>query len=579
MRYDIVLVSYNSERWIPGCMEALRSVDYDLAQLHVLVADNGSQDGTLPLLQAEQEKGGFGGFTVLQNGGNLGFGAACNRGANKGGAPFVFFLNVDTRVDAGVFRALDEAAQQHPEAGGFECRQIPCETGHHVDPVSLETPWASGAVFCVRRTALEQVRGFDEHIFMYCEDVDLSWRLRAFGWRLFYVPRAKVTHYCYENGGPKLSEYAGSFYGNLLLRYKYGSVRDIWNGHKMYLNALMHPVHFDGVRRVFLKNYLRHFLRLWPFWFWRFQNRDAFSAKVARFDGGFSPDRGLHVLDPWPGDEKPLVSVIVRTCARPEVLRGALCSLRNQTWESLEIVVAEDGEPVSREMLEQEFSDLNIVYCNDGKRHGRAANGNRGAAMARGEYLNFLDDDDYFYPDHIELLITELARHPQADMVLGSSMALFGTLEQAKTRLQNMIFDHITLFRMCQMNCIPIQTVLFRKNLFEQYGGLEESLDAHEDWSMWLRYWPHAKRIHEQGPDIRRATSIFVQPATPDGQQARMDKYRQSNRAFFENEELRFDVTLKQMRDFYDEMIADMRCLEARGELHDYLEKQANRDR
>ena len=96
---------------------------------------------------------------------------------------------------------------------------------------------------------------------------------------------------------------------------------------------------------------------------------------------------------------------------------------------------------------------------------------------------------------------------------------------------------------------------------------------------MWLRYWPHAKRIHEQGPDIRRATSIFVQPATSDGQQARMDKYRQSNRAFFENEELRFDVTLKQMRDFYDEMIADMRCLEARGELHDYLEKQANRDR
>ena len=47
MRYDIVLVSYNSERWIPGCMEALRHVDYDAAQLHVVVVDNGSRDGTL----------------------------------------------------------------------------------------------------------------------------------------------------------------------------------------------------------------------------------------------------------------------------------------------------------------------------------------------------------------------------------------------------------------------------------------------------------------------------------------------------------------------------------------------------
>lgn len=579
MRYDIVLVSYNSERWIPGCLEALRNTDYDLSQLHVIVVDNGSRDGTLSLLEAEREKGGFGTFTIFPNGKNLGFGAACNRGADRGQAPWVFFLNIDTKVDPGVFRALDQAEQQHPDAGGFECRQVPCETGHHIDPVTLETPWASGAVFCVRRKALEQVTGFDEHIFMYCEDVDLSWRLRACGWKLFYVPKAKVTHYCYESGGPKLSEYAGSFYGNLLLRYKYGSVRDIWNGHKMYLNALLHPVHFDRVRKVFFKNYLRHFLKLWPFWFWRLGHRSQFNAHVARFDGGFSPDRGLHVLPEWENGDKPLISVIVRTFGRPDVLRGALCSLRNQTWENLEILVAEDGAPTAREMLEQEFSDLNLVYCNDGQRRGRAANGNRAAAMAKGQYLNFLDDDDYFYPDHIELLATELCNHPEADMVLGSSMALFGTLDEAQTKLQNMTFDHITLFRMCQMNCIPIQTVLFKKQLFEKYGGLEETLDAHEDWAMWLRYWPHAVRIHADGPDVRRATSIFVQPPTDAGQQARMDKYRQSDAAFYGNESLRFDVTLKDMRGFYDGMIEDLRCLEARGELHDYLEKQARRGR
>ena len=58
-----------------------------------------------------------------------------------------------------------------------------------------------------------------------------------------------------------------------------------------------------------------------------------------------------------------------------------------------------------------------------------------------------------------------------------------------------------------------------------------------------------------------------------------MDKYRQSDAAFYGNESLRFDVTLKDMRGFYDGMIEDLRCLEARGELHDYLEKQARRGR
>ena len=578
MRYDIVLVSYNSERWVPGCVEALKNTNYDKKQLHLIFVDNCSTDGTLAFLCEEKAKGIFGEFTIVQNEANLGFGTACNRGTQQGKAPFVFFLNVDTQVDSDVFRALDQSIQEHPSAGGFECRQLPCETGHHVDPVTLETSWASGAAFCVRRTALEQVAGFDEHIFMYCEDVDLSWRLRACGWSLIYVPKARVTHFCYQNGAPKLSEYAGSFYGNLLLRYKYGSFRDIWNGHKMYLNALMHPMHFDGVRRVFLKNYLKHFLQMWPFLFWRFQNKDLWKAHTARFDGGFSPDRGMHPLPLLERTDKPLVSIIVRTCGRPEVLRGALCSLRNQTWDNLEILVAEDGEPASKEMLEREFQDLRIVYCNDGRRHGRSANGNRAAALAKGEYLNFLDDDDYFYPDHVELLMTELLQHPQADMVLGSSMALFGTLEQAQTALQNMTFDHITLFRMCQMNCIPIQSVLFRKRLFEEYGGLDESLDAHEDWAMWLRYWQHAKRIHKEGPDIRRATSIFVQPASEAGRKARMEQYHKCDQAFYGNEELCFHVTLKDMRHFYDEMVEDMRCLEARGELHDYLEKQANRD-
>lgn len=160
--------------------------------------------------------------------------------------------------------------------------------------------------------------------------------------------------------GPKLGRYAGSFYGNLLLRYKFGSWRDIWRGHKMYLGALRRPLHFNGVRRVLAKNYLRHFIKLWPFLFWRFSHRAEYGARPARFEGGFSPDRGLWKFTP--PQETPLISVIVRTCGRPQTLKRTLESLRWQTYRNFEIIVAEDGPPAAREMVERDFAELPIRY-------------------------------------------------------------------------------------------------------------------------------------------------------------------------------------------------------------------------
>ncbi len=134
--------------------------------------------------------------------------------------------------------------------------------------------------------------------------------------------------------------------------------------------------------------------------FWRVSHRAEYAARTARFAGGLSPERGLCALAPVPADG-PLVSIIVRTCGRPQTLRRTLQSLRWQTYRNFEIVVTEDGPDTARTMLETEFADLPVRYLCDGARHGRAANGNRGLAAARGTLCNFLDDDDFFYPDHL----------------------------------------------------------------------------------------------------------------------------------------------------------------------------------
>ena len=115
MRYDIVMVTYNSEKWLRGCVQALASVNYPKEELHLVFADNASQDGTLSLLeQLRAEHPQFGGFTIVRGAKNMGFGAACNAGARAGSAGMLLFLNVDTAADAGVFHALDEAAAARP---------------------------------------------------------------------------------------------------------------------------------------------------------------------------------------------------------------------------------------------------------------------------------------------------------------------------------------------------------------------------------------------------------------------------------------------------------------------------------
>ena len=88
-------------------------------------------------------------------------------------------------------------------------------------------------------------------------------------------------------------------------------------------------------------------------------------------------------VDFWKA-ERPLtekkVSVIVRTCNRPAVLRETLISIREQTYPKIEVVIVEDGQDLSRQMIESEFSDLNILYQPTVEKVGRCKTGNIGVS-------------------------------------------------------------------------------------------------------------------------------------------------------------------------------------------------------
>ncbi|MFR9160712.1 MAG: glycosyltransferase family 2 protein [Ruthenibacterium lactatiformans] len=91
VRYDIVMVTYNSMKWLRACVAALAAVQYPLEELHLVFADNGSTDGTLEeLRRMAGEYPAFGGFTVAKTARTLGS-ARHATAARQGSAPLLFF--------------------------------------------------------------------------------------------------------------------------------------------------------------------------------------------------------------------------------------------------------------------------------------------------------------------------------------------------------------------------------------------------------------------------------------------------------------------------------------------------------
>ncbi len=512
---DLIYVSYNSKKWIKGCFESLLKSEYDLKKISVFVVDNHSTDGTVDELKKMKKKceDSLCDFTIVESLKNLGFGKANNLGFSKGKDKIACFFNIDTELYPDTLKNLEEDINHSTEETAlWELRQFPYEHPKLYDALTHETTWSSGAAFAVRRDLYAKLGGFDDAIFMYAEDVDLSWRIRSFGYQLKYVPKAVIKHYSYQEAGEiKPNQYVNSIVNNILLRYRFGSLGNILRGYYQFLKIIVRPGVFPHSRKLLAASFLKHFAKIPHFMNRGYCGKDRKNvAKFLGFDYETIRDGAFYVNE-FP-KEAPLVSIIVRTCGRPEVLRETLISLRHQTYSNIEVVVVEDGPDCSGKMIKEDFSDLNIIYHAMGKNVGRSKAGNTAMELAHGKYLNFLDDDDLFYADHVEVLVRALEKSENR----AAYAFAFETPVQVMSkdpyiykvygynRVHRTKFNKIEL---CYHNFIPIQCIMFEKGLFDQYGGLDETLDALEDWDLWVRY-----SLYTDFECVEKTTSIYRVP-------------------------------------------------------------------
>lgn len=134
-----------------------------------------------------------GDFSYSHFGQNLGHGGGQNKLATLTSSDLILILNPDAILGTDAVARL--AATVTGKIGAADGRQLPLEHPKDYDAVTGDESWASGACLMTQRKVFEEVGGFDhETFFMYCDDVDYSWRVRLAGHRVVYQPSARVFH-------------------------------------------------------------------------------------------------------------------------------------------------------------------------------------------------------------------------------------------------------------------------------------------------------------------------------------------------------------------------------------------------
>jgi len=184
----------------------------------------------------------------------------------------------------------------------------------------------------------------------------------------------------------------------------------------------------------------------------------------------------------------PTVSVIIPTYNRAESVFAAVASVLDQTFRDFEVIVVDDGSTDgTAEQLEKSFGEkIRVIRRQNG---GVSTARNAGAAVAGGGYLAFLDSDDLWHPEKLEVQVDFHQKNP-GFLISQTEEHWIRRGRRVNPRDRHKKPAGYIFPQSLQLCTVSPSSVLLDKRLFEQAGGFDERLRACEDYDLWLRLTP-----------------------------------------------------------------------------------------
>jgi glycosyltransferase involved in cell wall biosynthesis len=184
-------------------------------------------------------------------------------------------------------------------------------------------------------------------------------------------------------------------------------------------------------------------------------------------------------------DRTPVVSVVLTTFRRQDVLARAIESVRQQTLRDWELVVVDDEPSELTRAIVLDSEDTRIRYVAHESNQGLCAARNTGIAHSRGEYLAFLDDDDEFLPRKLELQAALLDR-------AGPDVGVVSCYEEIVRADgshvdRSIVLEGNVLPRLLRQDLVRMQLLMVRRSCLDRVGPFDVRLPMHDDFDMTLR--------------------------------------------------------------------------------------------
>lgn len=236
---SIIILSYNTRQLTLDCVDSILKNTHDL-DYEIIVVDNGSTDDSAPALKKYAKTHPR--VIFIEAGENLGFGKGNNLGVKHGQGEYLLFLNSDTIIFDNAIKEAYDYASSKDDLGVYSCRLLnPDKTvqpsgGHFpgllnlfawqlfVDDIPVlgtlipsfhpqkstydqdkKLDWVTGAFMIIPRNVFEKVNGFDEKIFMYTEEMELTYRISKLGYKTYFRTTPSIIHLGGASGGSFLA--------------------------------------------------------------------------------------------------------------------------------------------------------------------------------------------------------------------------------------------------------------------------------------------------------------------------------------------------------------------------------------
>ena len=192
-------------------------------------------------------------------------------------------------------------------------------------------------------------------------------------------------------------------------------------------------------------------------------------------------------------DSLPLISVIIPTFNTVDFVLRAIESVLNQTYSNFEIIVIDDGSTDDTRLVLEEYKTIKYFHQEN---KGLSSARNSGIQKSKGEYLVFLDADDWLEEDALQQNFSVIKNKPDIAFVSGNYYLLRAKTNEIEAIMTTVTDDHY--IRLLQSNYIGMHAaVMFQRWVFQQIR-YDETLKACEDYDLYLAVTRKYPVIHHQ---------------------------------------------------------------------------------